>query len=131
MKNCLARSKDNVNRESSHKVYKWIVSFQWALCTKQTLSSSSRSKLYSKVTEIVPNFLVLSDSDKFKYILSSNDYDIMKICVIDISEISYFRAMQSNLNIWITFILVYLYCICYKLVVVTFCLLGPHATFCF
>jgi hypothetical protein len=45
MKNCLARSKDNVNRESSHKVYKWIVSFQWALCTKQTLSSSSRSKL--------------------------------------------------------------------------------------
>jgi hypothetical protein len=43
--------------------------------------------------------LVLSDSDKFKYILSSNDYDIMKICVIGISEISYLRAMQSNLNI--------------------------------
>ena len=31
-------------------------------------------------------FLVMSDSDKFKYILSSNDYDIMKICVIGISE---------------------------------------------
>jgi hypothetical protein len=48
--------------------------------------TSSRSKLYSKVTEIVPNFLVMSDSDKFKYILSSNDYDIMNICVIGISE---------------------------------------------
>ena len=43
-------------------------------------------KLYSKVTEIVPNFLFMSDSDKFKYILSSNDYDIMKICVIGTSE---------------------------------------------
>jgi hypothetical protein len=51
-------------------------------CNKLT---SCRSKL-SKVTEIVPNFLVMSDSDKFKYILSSNDYDIMKICVIGISE---------------------------------------------
>jgi hypothetical protein len=39
--------------------------------------------------------------------------------------------MQSNLNIWVTFILVYLYCICYRLVIVTFCLLSPHATFCF
>jgi hypothetical protein len=38
------------------------------------------------LTDIVPNFLVMSDSDKFKYILSSNDYDIMKICVIGISE---------------------------------------------
>jgi hypothetical protein len=36
-------------------------------CNKLT---SSRSKLYSKVTEIVPNFLTMSDSDKFKYILS-------------------------------------------------------------
>ena len=52
-------------------------------CNKLT---SSRSKLYSKVTEIVPNFLFMSDSDKFKYILSSNDYDIMKICVIGTSE---------------------------------------------
>jgi hypothetical protein len=42
--------------------------------------------LTSKVTEIVPNCLVMSDSDKFKYILSCNDYDIMKICVIGISE---------------------------------------------
>ena len=39
--------------------------------------------------------------------------------------------MQSYLNIWVTFILVYLYCICYKLVIVTFCLLSTHATFCF
>jgi hypothetical protein len=37
-------------------------------CNKLT---SSRSKLYSKVTDIVPNFLVMSDSDKFKYILNS------------------------------------------------------------
>ena len=39
--------------------------------------------------------------------------------------------MRSNVNIWVTFILVYLYCICYKLVIVTFCLLSPHVTFCF
>ena len=39
---------------------------------------------------------------KFKYILSSNDYDIMKICAV--REISYLKAMQSNLNIWVTFI---------------------------
>ena len=60
--------------------------------------TSSQSKLYSKVTEIVPNFLVMSDSDKFKYILSSNDYDIMKICVIDISEMCSERnkLLKSN-----------------------------------
>ena len=51
--------------------------------------TSSRSKLYSKVTEIVPNFLVMPDSDKFKYILSSNDYDIMKICVIGIWNVQW------------------------------------------
>jgi hypothetical protein len=65
-------------------------------CNKLT---SSRSKLYiSKVTEIVPNFLVMSDSDKFKYILSSNDYDIMKICVIGISEMRSERnkLLKSN-----------------------------------
>jgi hypothetical protein len=64
-------------------------------CNKLT---SSRSKLYSKVTEIVPNFLVMSDSDKFKYILSSNDYDIMKICVIGISEMCSERnkLLKSN-----------------------------------
>ena len=59
---------------------------------------SSRSKLYSKVTEIVPNFLVMSDSDKFKYIFSSYDYDIMKICVISISEMCSERnkLLKSN-----------------------------------
>ena len=62
-------------------------------CNKLT---SSRSKLYSKVTEIVPNFLVMSDSDKFKYILSSNDYDIMKICVIGISEMCRNKLLKSN-----------------------------------
>jgi hypothetical protein len=44
------------------------------------------------------NFLVMSDSDKFKYILSSNDYDIMKICVIGISEMCSERnkLLKSN-----------------------------------
>jgi hypothetical protein len=39
-----------------------------------------------------------SDSDKFKYILSSNDYDIMKICVIGISEMCSERnkLLKSN-----------------------------------
>ena len=64
-------------------------------CNKLT---SSRSKLYSKVTEIVPYFWVMSDSDKFKYILSSNDYDIMKICVIGISEMCSERNKLHNSN---------------------------------
>jgi hypothetical protein len=40
----------------------------------------------------------MSDSDKFKYILSSNDYDIMKICVIGISEMCSERntLLKSN-----------------------------------
>jgi hypothetical protein len=40
----------------------------------------------------------------------------IKKCAV--REISYLRAMQNNLNIWVTFILVYLYCICYKFVIV-------------
>jgi hypothetical protein len=42
-----------------------------------------KTKCVRRVSGIL---LVMSDSDKFKYILSSNDYDIMKICVIGISE---------------------------------------------
>jgi hypothetical protein len=64
-----------------------------------TKHETIKSELYSKaVTEIVPNFLVMSDSDKFKYILSSNDYDIMKICVIGISEISGLHYLYSEPN---------------------------------
>jgi hypothetical protein len=71
-------------------------------CNKLT---SSRSTLYSKVTEIVSNFLVMSDSDKFKYILSSNDYDIMKICVIGISEMCSERnkLLKSNAKLFFYF----------------------------
>ena len=76
----------------------WLYKYHFVIeCNKLT---SSRSKLYSKVTESVPNFLVMSDSDKFKYILSRNDYDIMKICVIGISDMCSERnkLLKSNAN---------------------------------
>ena len=57
-----------------------------------------RNFIVSGSLQVVPNFLVMSDSDKFKYILSSNDYDIMKICVIGISEMCSERnkLLKSN-----------------------------------
>ena len=40
---------------------------------------SSRNNLYSKLIDVVPDFRNKSDRDKFNFILSSNDYDIMKV----------------------------------------------------
>jgi hypothetical protein len=38
----------------------------------------------------------MSDSDKFKYILSSNDYDIMKICVIGTIQSTDIHKTSNN-----------------------------------
>lgn len=43
--------------------------------------TQSRQELFENITFVVPSFSNMSDCDKFKFILNSNDLDICKICI--------------------------------------------------
>ena len=58
-----------------------------------------RTKLYTDISDIVPSFLSMSNQEKFNFILSSNDFDIMEVCVKGIFELSYYRAnLMKSVN---------------------------------
>ena len=55
-----------------------------------------RQKLFENLTEIVPAFANMNTDDKFKFIMSSNDYDINKACVNGIGNMYEKRLEYSN-----------------------------------
>ena len=57
-----------------------------------------RTKLYKNISDIVPSFLSMSKQEKFNFILSSNDYDIMEVCVKGIFELSNLRVNLMKKN---------------------------------
>ena len=58
-----------------------------------------RTKLYTDISDIVPSFLSMSNQEKFNFILSSNDSDIMEVCVKGIFELTNYRAnLMKNVN---------------------------------
>ena len=58
-----------------------------------------RTKLYTDICDIVPSFLSMSNQEKFNFILSSNDSDIMEVCVKGIFELTNYRAnLMKNVN---------------------------------
>ena len=48
--------------------------------------NNQREKLFDSIYAIVPSFRDMSELDKFFYIMQSNDYDISKMCVTNISN---------------------------------------------
>lgn len=58
-------------------------------CTKL---QELRNKFYQKISDILPSFYNLSDTDKFHLIFRSNDYDVSKCCIKGISEMYKFRC---------------------------------------
>lgn len=51
------------------------------------LLSNTRTEFFNCLSDIVPNFLHLSEKEKFNYILTSNDYDVSKCCIEGISKL--------------------------------------------
>ena len=48
--------------------------------------SNIRSKLFNDIAEIIPDFHIMSDKEKFKFIFSTEDVDILKIIVVGVNE---------------------------------------------
>ena len=58
-------------------------------CTKL---QELRNKFYQKISDILPSFYNLSDTEKFHQIFRSNDYDVSKCCIKGISEMYKLRC---------------------------------------
>jgi hypothetical protein len=46
-----------------------------------------RKELFSYISSVVPSFNDIDEFQKFKFILSSNDLDICKICILGVNEL--------------------------------------------
>ena len=62
--------------------------------------NNQREKLFDStcIYAIVPSFRDMSESDKFLYIMQSNDYDIIQICVINISNMYNDRTGDTHVK---------------------------------
>ena len=66
-----------------------VISYFTIKCTKL---QELRNKFYQKISDILPSFYNLSDTEKFHLIFRSNDYDVSKCCIKGISEMYKFRC---------------------------------------
>ena len=46
-----------------------------------------RKELFSNISSVVPSFNDMDEFQKFKFILSSNDLDICKICILGVNRL--------------------------------------------
>jgi hypothetical protein len=46
-----------------------------------------RKELFSNIRSVVPSFIDMDEFKKFKFILSSNDFDICKICILGVNKL--------------------------------------------
>ena len=49
--------------------------------------SLCREEFFKDICDIVPSFINMSDFDKFKFIFSSNDLDICKMCILGVNKL--------------------------------------------
>ena len=57
---------------------------------------SSRKSFYDKITDICLAFSSMNNSDKFKYIMTSKDYDLKVFCISFIFELYNERNVLVN-----------------------------------
>jgi hypothetical protein len=48
---------------------------------------SCREEIFKDICDVVPSFINMSDFDKFKFIFSSNDLDICKMCILGVNKL--------------------------------------------
>ena len=57
-----------------------------------------RKELFSNISSVVPSFNEMDEFQKFKFILSSNDLDICKICILGVNKLySINQDLKGNL----------------------------------
>ena len=54
------------------------------ICSKL---QSCREEFFKDICDVVPSFINMSDFDKFKFIFSSNDLDICKMCILGVNKL--------------------------------------------
>ena len=54
------------------------------ICSKL---QSCREEFFKDICDVVPSFINMSDVDKFKFIFSSNDLDICKMCILGVNKL--------------------------------------------
>jgi hypothetical protein len=54
------------------------------ICSKL---QSCREEFFKDICDVVPLFINMSDFDKFKFIFSSNDLDICKMCILGVNKL--------------------------------------------
>ena len=54
------------------------------ICSKL---QSFREEFFKDICDVVPSFITMSDFDKFKFIFSSNDLDICKMCILGVNKL--------------------------------------------
>ena len=55
-----------------------------------------RHKLYTSISDIVPDFNLMNNANKFHFIMSSNDYDISKTCINGVAEMYEYRLEKNK-----------------------------------
>jgi hypothetical protein len=78
----------NLHILSSAGVFKYlpfsIFKLQLIICSKL---QSCREEFFKDICEVVPSFINMSDFDQFKFIFSSNDLDICKMCILGVNKL--------------------------------------------
>ena len=54
------------------------------ICSKL---QSCREEFFKDICDVVPSFINMSDFDQFKFIFSSNDLDICKMCILGVNKL--------------------------------------------
>jgi hypothetical protein len=75
------------------------------ICSKL---QSCREEFFKDICDVVPSFINMSDVDKFKFIFSSNDLDICKMCILGVNKLyslnqSKKTKLISGLIFYVTF----------------------------
>ena len=48
---------------------------------------SCREEFFKNICDVGPSFINMSDFDQFKFIFSSNDLDICKMCILGVNKL--------------------------------------------
>ena len=76
-------------------LYKQDVEDEYHFITQCRNLNKTRTSLFNKITDVIPDFINLNDTDKFKYLLAPQDTDISKICV---TEINIMYELRTRVN---------------------------------
>jgi hypothetical protein len=67
------------------------------ICSKL---QSCCEEFFKDICDVVSSFINMSDFDKFKFIFSSNDLDICKMCLLGVNKLHSLNQSKNKINQW-------------------------------